>query len=409
MAAALIGDWRAVDEAGTKMTKLVMAAPSRDDGFSGRISMDVAFNLALAGYSEPVVFANLCDRGEIEVKRQGKTRRKSSGLSIAHMAERAAAAGCMHSGLFDASLRRMLELGWSTDAGSTASTLASGDLQLCHPRAARWLHLRHHHHSLTAEQRRVGQSSRPCAADDTSLGRLFDEPSRDLSVDLGCGFGVGALGLASADSEAAYNTLACDLNHAAVGFARGIASRWRIAHRCSFVVSDASALLQRLRNGEYDGRVARVVLSCPTPFAASTTRASAATLDFFAEPRLFDEIASTLCTGGHLHVASNVEDVAVRLFASALATGRFEAVTDTAAGAGAAAFSAIPPTPPTALLSEAPIPRRQALWREAGGERAEGAAWEYGAATLLEARSETELAYALESRPTYRFVVRSVA
>ena len=49
------------------------------------------------------------------------------------MAERAAASGCVHSGLFDASLRRMLELGWSADAGSTASTLSNGELWLCHP------------------------------------------------------------------------------------------------------------------------------------------------------------------------------------------------------------------------------------------------------------------------------------
>ena len=31
--------------------------------------------------------------------------------------------------------------------------------------------------------------------------------------------------------------------------------------------------------------------------------------------------------------------------------------------------------------------------------------WDHGAVTLLEARSETELAYELEGRPTYRFVV----
>ena len=51
------------------------------------------------------------------------------------------------------------------------------------------------------------------------------------------------------------------------------------------------------------------------------------------------------------------------------------------------------------------LPRRQALWRDSGGEWAEGPVWQHGAATLLEARSETELASALEQRPTYRFVL----
>ena len=81
---------------------------------------------------------------------------------------------------------RMLDLGWDAGVeGSTASSLAAGELTLLHPRAARWLHLRHHHHTLTASQRRVGLASVGDARDAAPLRSRFSEPGRDLSVDLG--------------------------------------------------------------------------------------------------------------------------------------------------------------------------------------------------------------------------------
>ena len=173
------------------------------------------------------------------------------------------------------------------------------------------------------------------------------------------------------------------------------------------MVCDASSVLRRLRDGEYDGRVRRIVLSCPTPFAATTTRASPQTLDFFAEDTLFMDIAATLPPGGTLHVAANVEDVAVRLLASALQTKLLEEVS----AAPVEPAEVVEPFPfnPSPLAARrttvTELPRRQALWRDSGGEWAEGPVWQHGAATLLEARSETELASALEQRPTYRFVL----
>jgi hypothetical protein len=118
------------------------------------------------------------------------------------------------------------------------------------------------------------------------------------------------------------------------------------------------------------------------------------------------DIAATLPPSGTLHVAANVEDVAVRLLASALQTKLFEEVS--AAPESAEVVKAFPftPSPLAARRTTATeLPRRQALWRDSGGEWAEGPVWQHGAATLLEARSETELASALERRPTYRFVL----
>ena len=405
LAAALAGNQPLATEAGYAAMSAILSSPwAREDGLSGRQSMDCAFNLALAGCGDETIFSRLCERAEAEVSRSRKGRRRASGLAIAQMAELAAAAGCMHLGLFEAAQGQLVDLGWSSEAGSTAAALAAGDFSLLHPRAARWLHRRHYHHSLSSTQRRVGQSSARSSVDAVPLRSHFDDPIADLSVDLGCGFGLGALGVASSDSS--LNVLGCDRNHAAVGFARGVARRWQLERRCAFVVCDASSVLRRLRDGEYDGRVRRIVLSCPTPFAATTTRASPQTLDFFADDTLFMDIAATLPPSGTLHVAANVEDVAVRLLASALQTKLFEEVT--AAPESAEVVKAFPFTPsPLAArrTTVTELPRRQALWRDSGGEWAEGPVWQHGAATLLEARSETELASALEHRPTYRFVL----
>lgn len=102
-----------------------------------------------------------------------------------------------------------------------------------------------------------------------------------------------------------------------------------------------------------------------------------------------------------------VEDVAVRLLASALQTKLLEEVS----AAPVEPAEVVEPFPfnPSPLAARrttvTELPRRQALWRDSGGEWAEGPVWQHGAATLLEARSETELASALEQRPTYRFVL----
>ena len=123
-----------------------------------------------------------------------------------------------------------------------------------------------------------------------------------------------------------------------------------------------------------------------------------------------------LAPQGTLHVASNVEDVAVHLLASALSTEHFDPVLDGMEddvhddahdNVERGGFAA--PTGSTAdRIVDVPrsMPRRQRLWREGGGEQAKGRVWQFGARTLLAARSETELAYQLEARPTYRFVLQ---
>ena len=55
----------------------------------------------------------------------------------------------------------------------------------------------------------------------------------------------------------------------------------------------------------------------------SFPRAPAETLDFFASDKMFEAVAEILELGGALHLASNVEDVALQLLDNAMRTGRF--------------------------------------------------------------------------------------
>ena len=245
----------------------------------------------------------------------------------------------------------------------------------------------------------------------TRLGDLFADEGVDLSLDLGCGYGVGALGVAEMASVAPLNVLGCDINRAGTAFGAGVASRWGVGQRCAFLADDASVLLRRLQRGEYDGRVTRAVVSCPTPFAVSLggatfPRAAASSLDYFATPPFFDAVADTLGTGSTLHLAANVEDVALAMCDSAMATRRFAPLVLPPSGS--------PPryhAPPEAAMGAATptacarSPRRQQAWRRESGRRASGPAWRVGQLCLPEARSETELAYALEGRQTYRVVL----
>ena len=218
----------------------------------------------------------------------------------------------------------------------------------------------------------------------------FADVTQPLTIDLGCGFGCGPLAYAHSSQWQGDNVLGCDLSASGIGYARGLTSRWGIASRCRFVRDDARAVLQAAR--EYPGEVHRVILSCPTPYAAlqsegtaeydaaqaAATEAAAATLlsgnkqiravsaadpRFLGHSSIFDAIHESLAPGGELFLASNVEDVALTLLEGAQRRG-FE-----------------PLTVPTTHGSDdrgavaSTVPRRQQRWRQLGGDRADGECW----------------------------------
>jgi len=145
----------------------------------------------------------------------------------------------------------------------------------------------------------------------------FADPSLPLVIDIGCGFGVTLLGLArtgiifnrtfhgnlmdrksidddndddtddghgnskrnrtpeddlnmtnksSVDGNNNYNFLGCDLSKHAISYARGIASRWDIAHRCKFCVVSAEHFVSWILI-HYTGPVKIILIQYPTPYS----------------------------------------------------------------------------------------------------------------------------------------------
>ena len=418
-------------------TRLV-TLPALSDEITGRKSIDAALTFALAGVTDQALFDKLYERAEVEVRRRSSRGRLEHGL--AHMAERVAASGLRppHS-LFDAIAERLrgLESGVMTP---TAEALATGTLTPHSPPAARWVWRQHQQYQYRPIPAPTGAKARDSsrAVDTPLLGQLFgDGGRRDLTLDIGCGYGLGPLGLAlwqqqmeqqqkqeqhqdqpqpqpqpqpQQEPVAAGNVLGVDTNRSAVGYAAGLAARWGLHGRCVFVCDDAAAVLRSLRRGDYPGRLTRVVLSCPTPFARSVggatfPRAPEERLDFVGSAAILEAAVAALEPGGTLLLTANVEDVAVTMLADAVALGlepltHGEACHRGTLEEGGASASLGPPAPD--LSAPAALPRRRAAWHAAGGTRAEGAAWVSGAQHLLCARSETELACAYDRRATYR-------
>ena len=207
----------------------------------------------------------------------------------------------------------------------------------------------------------------------------FEDASRPLTIDLGCGFGVGPLVYShSLDEWQGDNLLGCDLSASGIGYARGLASRWGVSGRCKFVRDDARAVLRAARRSTVGVR--RILLSCPTPYAqvvptdtstdvgeaVSSGNAQLPTshvdTSFLGHAEIFDEMARSMVPGeGQLYLSSNVEDVALTLKRNAEAAGFEAEVMEEEEGSHAC----------DAKAKEVATPRRQQLWRAAGGERAE--------------------------------------
>ena len=404
VAAAGTGELGSVQQATAQVWSKLATLPARNDETAGRKATDIAFNLALAGVTDEPLLTTLYERAEAEVRRP--SRRKPTGLALAQMAERAAASGCRSpAGLYEAILERLD----GTAFAGTREALSSGTLTLHSPLAARWIRRQHHHHSISAAGRRpFAHAPNSLGSTSGALDGLFDDPSLELTVDIGCGFGLGPLGISL--HQPAVNVLGVDANKRALCFASGIAMRWGVAGRCAFLCDDAATILRSVRCGEYGGRLAsRLVLSCPTPYAidvGGTTfpRASAETLDYIAAPHVFDEAVAALQPGGTLHLAANVEDVAIRLYEDAVARG-LEPVLDAEANSVVGAPSSVDGTALAVANGDAP-PRRRAAWRASGGARAEGPQWTAGQRILQCARSETELACLADGQDVYRVVLR---
>ena len=152
-AAAAVGDGPTVAQAVSEVeARLLLPERALDGQLHGRKPVDCILNLALSGCDCSHLFATLCERAESEVRRWGR-RRSCHSMTLAQLAERAAAAGCCAplgstdvsaeaaaaAALYEALGEILTERGEPVYA-DTARALTSGTYSLVesHP-AARWV------------------------------------------------------------------------------------------------------------------------------------------------------------------------------------------------------------------------------------------------------------------------------
>ena len=223
----------------------------------GRRAADAAFHFALAGAADDELFARLAAARASELARTG-----GDNVNDAQAAEKLAAAA------------------------------VEGDF--FSPRAAVW------RWRYTASP----DGPRPAGGDDDLVDDVrFDDPSKPLVVDLGCGLGASALALAR---DGRVNVLACDAAPGCVRAARAFAARLGVRD-VRFAACGAAAAL-RWAAARYPGPVARALVQFPTPFSLEEGRALRSGMDFMLTP----EVAGLARVAEEVYVASNCEDVALR-------------------------------------------------------------------------------------------------
>lgn len=256
---------------------------------------------------------------------------------------------------------------------------------------------------------------------------VFDDPTRPLVVDIGCGYGVSLHGLATLKEKDLVRTsreeldihvewdqcnyLGIDLSRTAIGFAESLSSRWDIRGKLAYVVGSAEDVLQALL-ATYPGNVCLSMIQFPTPFklqktsdedTASENDAEEAKgnaqlpkhphADFMVTSNLLHIIREVLSASrGKLILQSNVEDVAVFMRHLAEETG----------------FSVVPVSNTITSFDEvkARVPQRTEEYIKTGGNRALGEGWAREALLPRRGATETEVACFLETTPIHRCLVQ---
>ncbi len=182
---------------------------------------------------------------------------------------------------------------------------------------------------------------------------IFDDPSKPLVVDVGCGLGASLLNLSTMTSNhdvnvssgggelqmawSKFNYASGDLNQAFVNFGNGIVSRdSRRMGRVKYLCTSAKILLSELRF--YTGRTALIMINFPSPYRIRVTGSGNLQLpsmnsNQFMVTKEIPELISCLLTksddiGGDSFflVQTKCEDVAVLVKNECLALGMLEPV-----------------------------------------------------------------------------------
>ena len=416
----------------------------------GRKFADAALHLAMAGVSDESIYGDLVKGCAFELQRIG-LRSSCRSVDICQMMERMAAAGVRDSSLY-ALAGGILRHKPFTNEDSYRDML-TGDFSLLSVRPLNVLY------QLTSKQHKFGNqfsefegSRNEGDSWDLSWKELYQDPALPLMIDLGCGYGVNLIALASEDKRNGnrFNFLGCDLSPQSLRYAQGISSRWNLSTHLAFVRCDALGCVRRLSS--YPGPILWAFLNFPTPYQLDAITSSDEHSDLFVETadishnctgsmsagnqqlpksmeefmvtkELVEELVSLLvmkttppCSGVMLQ--SNVEDVALFMEKIFRDSPHF----NTTAGLRDLRFpveaercwNVIWRSSETSGDSDAPMEwfaltrpvdcLRQQRWVELGGRRVSGPPWLPRNPLRSSVRTETEAAYELEGRPVFRTV-----
>lgn len=390
----------------------------------GRKAADAAFWFALAGVKEQALFERLVELSTLELERFGE-RASCRTKDIYQILERFAAAGVT----CDAGLERAVVQSLKSKGDAVGSNSIFLDLHSERPLLLIWKFstkqkkqraflqsaIRHWERQRGIQTIPEGKtaeysSSSECWCD------AFDDATRPLVVDIGCGMGVSILGLSTCTDKSNSNHLlgrmnekelhewkdcnfiGVDLGGLGIEYAKGVASRWGIQGRTQFFMGAAEEFVERIQQ-EYPGPVQLCFIQFPTPYRLQKEEPGNSQLPtspqdgFMVTPRLLGQVSSMLSTHGRLLLQSNCEDVALWMRSAACENGFFSVIDNPA---GMEQDYEIPVTSPRIL------PQRTRDWIAMGGARAEGPGWYMKPLLPRKGATETEVACMLNGTPVHR-------
>lgn len=376
----------------------------------GRTCADTAFNLALAGVTDDDLYKALSKITLLELYRVGK-RPSRRGKDILQIVEKLAASG-ERGGDAEKAYRFaaecIIEKGPKLDPGND-DLLRPNCFGLLSARPRVWLW--RYSTSLAKPTTKVTADIKADTAAVESWWRRFKDPTKPLVIDVGCGFGVSLLGLASCEKSVGSSPVLCgtdfpdcnfiggDLNQGAIRFASGIAQRWSLNGRLAFTTCSTKKLLSQVHEG-YEGPVSLILVQFPTPYRlvnedyGNSQLPSGVESGFMIDSNVMEKIAAILqrSTSGNFKARmlfkTNCEDVALTVRNLAISSGLRCVQTDTGRT--------------VEQLGDTRPSQRTQKWIEMGGDRAVGNDWWYPSLLPHNCDTETEVACNLQNTAVHQ-------
>ena len=405
----------------------------------GRTAADAALWFAFAGSRDHELFEMLADISAWELERFGKRPSFRSKYTLQILERFAAAGQNQHDKLERVARESLLEKQNENDQSILADLNLHSDRSLlliwkfASKQKKQRAFLRsvkknweEYHEEEGKEQNDISNRDKDrVVGNDTNdeninWKELFQDVSRPLVVDVGCGMGVSLLGLAaSLDSQqpcsqessrlllendlhwSDCNFVGVDLGALGIDYARGVAHRWGMKDNLHFCIDAAEDFCKHLDS--YPGEVRCCMIQFPTPFRLQNKDTGNSQLPnsqvegFMVTENLLDTIRSSLHpTKGKLLLQSNCEDVAVWMRNLACKQVGFAIVEDDNKENDSDG----------SVSTAQRLPQRTAEWINMGGERAEGKGWYQREILHRKGATETEVSCAINGTPVHRCILQ---